>query len=464
MDRWLIVNVTLATGDGLRAGALRTAGGRIAQVLPPDLGGEDPAALAATHGARLVDGQGLLLMPGAIDPHVHFALPAGGTVTVDDFVSGSQAALAGGTTTIIDFITPGRSESLVAATEARLHEAGACACDYALHAGITAWRKDTARELAATADHYGLRSVKMYLAYLDTLGLGQHDLAAAMQAAAELDLVVMLHCEDGEAVAARTRQLLESGRRGPDAHPLSRTARMEASAVRTALDLAARTGCRPYIVHVSTGAAMGAVAAARADGRPVFAETCPQYLLLDETVYGGAWEHAAACVMSPPLRPACQAEALRQLLGRGAFDVVATDHCAFDLVGQKDLGRDDFTRIPGGAAGVEQRLALLWTFGVHEELIDAAAWVRLVAENPARIFGLWPRKGSLRPGADADLVLWDPFARRTIRAARSRSRCDHSIWEGRDTVGAPMKVWSRGELVLDGDELTAPAGRGLYLR
>ncbi|MBE0566738.1 MAG: amidohydrolase family protein, partial [Krumholzibacteria bacterium] len=236
MDRWLIVNVTLATGEGLAPGALRTENGRIAQVLPADLGGEDPAALATRHGAALIDGQGLLLAPGGIDPHVHFALPSADVVTADDFVSGTRAALAGGTTTVIDFVTPGRDESLATATETRLQQAAAGACDYALHASVTAWRRDTARELAETADHYGLRSVKMYMAYLDTIGLAERDLAPAMAAAAELDLVVMLHCEDGEAVAARTRQLLEAGRRGPDAHPLSRTARMEASAVRTALD------------------------------------------------------------------------------------------------------------------------------------------------------------------------------------------------------------------------------------
>ncbi len=256
----------------------------------------------------------------------------------------------------------------------------------------------------------------MYLAYLESIGLPERDLEPAMAAAAELDLTVLLHCEDGEAVAARTRQLREAGRTrtrrpspGPD-RPHG------GAAVRTALDVAARTGARPYIVHVSTGAAMAAVAAARADGRPALAETCPQYLLLDETVYGGDFVHAAAAVMSPPLRPACQAEALRGLLGRGAFDTIATDHCAFSLA-QKERGRDDFTRIPGGAAGVEHRLSLLWTMGVPTGLLDAPAWVRLVAENPARIFGLWPHKGCLRPGSDADLVLWDPHARRTISAA-----------------------------------------------
>jgi dihydropyrimidinase len=463
MGGWVIHNVTLVNGDGTRPGALRTAGGRIAEVLDAEPGAHEAAALAALHDASCVDGGGLLLVPGGIDPHVHFALPVGGTVTADDFVSGSRAALAGGTTTVMDFVTPGRYESLTAATEARLAEAADSACDYGVHASVTAWRRDTAAELAAIAEHYGLRSVKLYMAYLETIGLGERDLSAAMRAAAELDLVVLLHCEEGEDIAARTRQLLEEGRRGPDAHPLSRTARTEAAAVRRALELADRVGCRPYIVHISTGAAVAAIAAARADGRSVLAETCPQYLLLDESVYGESFARAAACVMSPPLRPSCQASALRDLLARGAFDVVATDHCAFNLAGQKDLGRDDFTRIPGGAAGVEHRLTLLWTLGVHGGLIDPPAWVRLVAENAARIFGLWPRKGSLRPGADADLVLWDPFARRIIRAADQRSRCDHSIWEGRETVGAAVKVWTRGDLVLDGTTLDASAGRGLFV-
>ncbi len=464
MDRWLITGATLVTGDGLRPGAVRTAGGRIAEVLPADLGGEDPADLAARHGATVVDGAGRLLTPGGVDPHVHFALPAGGTVTIDDFVSGSQAALAGGTTTIIDFITPGRRETLVEASEARLVEAADCACDYALHGTVTSWHRETPADLAAAAERYGLRSVKLYMAYLDSIGLVERDLVHAMQAAAAEDLVVLLHCEDGEAIAGKTRELLESGRRGPDAHPLARTARTEGAAVRSAMVLADRTGCRPYVVHISTGAAMAAIAAARDDGRTVYAETSPQYLLLNDTVYLGEFARAAAAVMSPPLRSACQGDALRGLLARGAFDVVATDHCAFNLAGQKERGRDDFTRIPGGAPGVEERLALLWTLGVDTGLIDAPAWVRMTAENPARIFGLWPRKGSLRPGADADLVLWDPRARRTIGAATAHSRADHSLWEGRETVGAPVKVWSRGELVVDGGRVEAAAGRGLYLR
>ncbi|HPF70120.1 MAG TPA: dihydropyrimidinase [Candidatus Krumholzibacteria bacterium] len=464
MDRWLITGAALMTGDGERKGALRTAGGRIAEVLPADLGDEDADALAARHGATRVDGTGLVLVPGAVDPHVHFALPAGGTVTVDDFVSGSQAALAGGTTTIIDFITPSRKQTLVEASELRLAEAAACACDYALHGTVTSWRRDTPADLAAAADRYGLRSLKLYMAYLDSIGLEERDLAKAMGAAAELDLVVLLHCEDGAMIEGQIRELHEAGRRDPEAHALARTARAEGTAVRTAMALAGRTGARPYVVHISTGAAMAAIAAARADGRTVYAETCPQYLLLDEGAYRCPFEHAAAAVMSPPLRPACQADALRGLLGRGAFDVVATDHCAFNLAGQKDRGRDDFTRIPGGAPGVQERLALLWTLGVATGLITPADWVRLTAENPARIFGLWPRKGSLQPGADADLVLWDPFAERIITQATARSRADHSLWEGRRTVGAPVKVWSRGELVLDGERLDAPAGRGLYLR
>lgn len=458
----LIANATLVTGSGAFPGSLRTDGERIAEVIRGELTEGDAAALSRRHGDVVVDGRGLLLAPGGVDPHVHFSLPVAGTVTVDDFASGSLAALAGGTTTVIDFVTPGRDESLVAATEARLAEATSCACDHGLHMTVTAWREEIPDEMTACRER-GLVSVKMYLAYLESIGLVDDALEPAMRAAADLDLVVLLHCEDGAAVSQRQRELLAAGRTGPDAHPLSRPAEVEEDSVRHALDMARRTGCRPYVVHISAAGSVAAVTSAKADGLICYAETCPQYLLLQDGVYAGSFEQGAAHVMSPPLRPADHRDALVRALARGEFDVVATDHCSFDLAGQKDRVRDDFTCIPGGAAGVEHRLVLLHTLVAATGSLGPTDWVRLACEMPARIFGLWPRKGSLRPGADADLVLWDPTAPGVIRADDDHHRCDHSVFEGHATVGRPVKVWSRGELVVDGGTVLAAPGRGRFV-
>ncbi len=454
MTSYLIINATLVDAQVERRGSLRTDGERIAEIVLP---GADLATVAERHGCTIVDAAGRWLIPGAVDPHVHFALPAGGTVTVDDFASGSRSALAGGTTTIIDFVTPGRDQSVVEAAELRLAEAARSCCDFALHASATAWRPSTAVELRECRDRLGLRSLKLYLAYLESIGLFDDDIARAMQTAADLDLTVLLHCEDGVEVTHRQQQLLAAGDTGPSAHPRSRPPEVETAAVVRALDLAARTGCRPYVVHVSAASSLAAITAARARGQTVLSETCPQYLMLDAARYEASFADAAAAVMSPPLRTPAHGTALREALPRGDFDVLATDHCAFARA-QKDLGRLDFTRIPGGAAGVEHRLALSHTLG-----LAPTDWVRLVAQRPAEIFGLYPRKGSLEPGADADLVLWDPAAEWTITSAADHHPGDHSIWEGFPVKGRAEKVWLRGTMVVDGAEVTARDGEGRFL-
>ena len=272
MNGAVIIGARLVDGDGAREGSLRIEGERIAELLPA---GADAVAIAARHGAEVVDGRGRWLIPGGVDPHVHFALPTAGTVTCDDFASGTRAALAGGTTTVIDFVTPARGESLRAAVEARLREASSAVCDYSLHLSVTEWRAGMADELRDVSREFGLRSVKLYMAYLETIGLEDAALAAAMEACADLDLTVLLHAEDGAEVARRQRELLAAGQTTPAAHPRSRPPGVEERAVRRALALARETGCRLYVVHVSTGGGIAAIAAARAAGQVVFAETCP---------------------------------------------------------------------------------------------------------------------------------------------------------------------------------------------
>jgi dihydropyrimidinase len=463
VDGTLITGTLLVDGSSSRPGTLRTEGERIAEILPKELSDGETADLAARHGCDVVDGSGLWLIPGGVDPHVHFGLRAGKISTSDDFLSGTRAALAGGTTTVLDFITPARGESLAAAAANRMTEAAHAACDFALHAGVTEWREGMADELSACIAEFGLRSVKLYMAYLETIGLERGALETAMRTAAALDLTVLVHCEDGARISALQQDLLAGGQHGVSAHPRSRPPACEEIAVAEALNLAAKTGCRPYLVHLSTAGAITAVREARRRGLIVLAETCPQYLLFDESVYAGAFHDAAPYVMSPPLRPAEHRKAVCAGLSEGILDIVATDHCAFDLTGQKELGRNDFTRIPGGAAGVEHRLPLLFTLGVQGGLISASDWVRLVSTRPAEVFGLAPRKGTLSAGSDADLVLWDPHASRTIRASDANTRCDHTIYEGMTVRGCAARVWLRGRTVFEDGALCAPSGKGTFL-
>ena len=440
MSGLIITNARLIDADRDERGGLCAADGRIVEILAADMPADDLDALALRHNAEVIDAHGLWLIPGGVDPHVHFALPMAGTVTVDDFASGSRAALAGGTTTFIDFITPAPGASLIEATEARLLEAESSACDYSFHLTVTCWGPDTASEMKRCRDEFGLNSVKLYLAYLESIGLGDDDLFHAMRAAADLGLIVLLHCEDGKRVLARQHELLAAGRCGVDAHPDSRPAELEEASVRHALKLAARAGCRVYIVHASTAGAVEAVAWARDAGQDALVETCPQYLLLDDSKYRGDPVEAAACVMSPPLRPAGHGAALRRAVSQGMIDTVGTDHCSFTRA--QKAAAEDFTRIPNGAAGVQHRLGLL-AAAVPE--LGPRDWVRLVSRGPADLFLPEMRKGRLQAGYDADLVLWTPDISSFI-IDDDAHRCDHSIYRGQQTAGSVRNVWQRSNL------------------
>lgn len=439
MSGFVVTGALLVDGRGERPGSLVVRGGRIADELPAD-------APVPNLGLPVVDGSGRWLMPGGVDPHVHFALPAGGQVTADDFMSGSRAALAGGTTTVIDFVTPERGQSLMEATEKRRREAEAATCEVRLHGSATWWHDGAAADLRAAVERFGLRSLKLYMAYLESIGLADDQLLAAMRAAAELDLTVLVHCELGSEVAARQQTLLAAGQTSPAAHPRSRPPEVEAAAVERALELAAQAGCHLYVVHVSCRESVAAIEAARARGQDVLAETCPQYLLLDDTRYDGPYPDAARAVISPPLRAAGQQDSLRQAVAAGAFDTLATDHCAF-TDRQKEQGSSDFTRIPGGAAGVQHRLALTHTALVAEGMLCPPRWVELVAQRPAEIFGLGDSKGRLLSGYDADLVLWNPSWTGVIEGRTDLHPDTISLYEGLAVTGRAERVWRLGREV-----------------
>jgi dihydropyrimidinase len=419
--------------------------------------------IAAAAGVdRVIDASGCEVFPGGVDPHVHLELETPQGISSDDFASGSRAALAGGTTTILDFVTPGRGESLLAALAARKAAARESLCDYGLHMSVTAWDGSQAAELAACRSE-GIVSLKTYLAYKDTIGLDDDEFLAVLDLARKLNLLVMVHAESGDMVSYLQKKLLVQGKTSVQVHPLSRPPEVEGDAVGRALLMARLTGVPLYIVHVSSRQGVEAMAAARQAGQTVIGETCPQYLLLDESRYQSGAEDAAAFVMSPPLRAGEHQAALWEALDLGVIQTLATDHCPFNSREKKRYAESDFTKIPNGCGGIEYRMSLLYSFGVRSGKISLAKFVDLVSTRPAKIFGLYPRKGAIRAGSDADLVIWDPEMKSTISAARQWQRCDHTVYQGLGLQGAPRLVFSRGLPVFEDGKIQADPGRGNYL-
>ncbi len=452
--RTLVRNGTIVSDGRSFRGDILIAGGTIAAL------GEGIAAPAAAD--RVIDAAGCEVFPGGVDPHVHFALETANGTSSDDFASGTRAALAGGTTTIIDFVTPCRHESLSAALADRKKAARTAVCDYGLHMSVTAWGERTFSELEACR-RQGIVSVKAYLAYKETVGLEDREFLAVLDAARRLKFLTLVHAEAGDMVSYLQKTLLAGGKTSIAHHAQARPPEVEGDAVRRALLMAHLAGVPLYIVHVSTRQGIDAVAAARKAGQTVIAETCPQYLVLDEGLYANEGDAAAAAVMSPPLRSGEHRQALWQALASGLVQTFASDHCPFRLADKRRHAADDFTRVPGGAGGIEYRLPLLYTFGVRSGKISPARFVDLVATRPAKLFGLFPRKGTIRPGSDADLVVWDRDRKWTVAAARQWQRCDHAIYEGLELVGAPVWVFSRGEAVFADGRVEAEAGRGAWL-
>ncbi len=448
----LVKNATLVTAEEERPADVRCRNGRIAEV------GRD---LEPATGEQLLDGTGQLLLPGGVDPHVHMALPVAGTVSADDFESGSAAALAGGTTSIIDFVHPERGQDLLEALRARREEARRAAADYGFHMAITTWGDSTAEQMRQCLAA-GVPSFKIYLAYKDTVGLDDRDVVEVFAAAAAIEALVLVHAEHGDMVEHLRDRLAAAGHTEPRFHAESRPSWLEGEATHRAATLAGTTGAALYVVHVTCRESLVAIEQARVAGWEVRGETCPQYLLLDDRVYETDDFEGAAYVIAPPIRPVGHQDALWQAIVAGTLEVVATDHCPFTMA-QKELGRDDFRKIPGGAAGVEHRLALLHSQGVVTGRIDRRRFVDLVSTRPAQIFGLYPRKGAVQVGSDADLVLWDPAATATISAATHHHRTDRSLYEGFEVTGAATTVLAGGRVAFADGELRAEPGAGTFL-
>jgi dihydropyrimidinase len=404
----------------------------------------------ADTASKVIDASGCLVIPGGIDPHVHMQLPTPAGSSSDDFLSGSRAALAGGTTTLFDFVTPAANELLPAALASRQAEARAALTNIFLHVSPTTWRSSMADEMTECVEKFQTRSFKCYLAYLDTIGLLPEALEKVMREAARLGATVLVHCEEGKEVARLREKYAHSDLPVATAHYRSRLPELEALAVGTAIRLAQKTGCKLYVVHVSAAESLELIAKAQAAGQKVYAETCPHYLLLDEQKYHQPFAQAAPYIISPPLRKAEHQEALWKALANGTIQTIGSDHCPFTLK-QKMEGTDDLRKIPNGAGGVEHRLALLYSYGVLTGKISLNRFVELTSTNAARIFGLYPAKGILAPGAVADILVWNPEKTSTISSRTHHQHCDSNIYEGMATKGEAKYVLLGGKVVVGKD-------------
>ena len=400
-----------------------------------------------TIGTKMIDATGKYIFPGGIDPHVHMELPTPAGPSSDDFYTGSLAALYGGTTTIIDFVTPRRGQSIIEALKTRKKEAEKSHINVRFHVSPVEWKAETADEIRTCIHDFGIKSFKCYMAYKNSVGLEDDALFEVMQVVGKEGGIVTLHCEDGDAIETLRTKYAASNIPGPEAHQLSRPPEMEAAAVNKAIRLAAKAGCPIYIVHVSSAKAIEIIKQAREKGQQVIAETCPQYLLLDSDRYKQDFEKSAAFVISPPLRTKTDHERLWYGLKDKTVSTIGTDHCPFTLE-QKSRGRDDFRKIPNGAGGVEHRLELLYTYGVLKERIDVNRFVELIATNPAKIFGLYPDKGIIAPGSDADIVIWNPETEGIISAKTHHQRCDLNIYENFGIRGKAEQVILNGKHIL----------------
>ncbi len=410
----------------------------------------------------LFDAEGMILLPGGVDPHVHLHLPWGKGYSADDFEQGSRAALLGGTTTIIDFVTPHRGQSLTDALAQRINEAENCLVDYSFHISPVEWRKSTAREIADCVA-LGFPSFKVYLAYLGSVGLHENDLRKVMMAVADAGGMLTAHCENGDAIEDFRNKKVKNRQLGVENHPLTRPAHTEAEAVAMAIRLANETNCTLYVVHVSTSLAINMIAEARSKGQKVFGETCPQYLLFDDTAYQLPFNEACRFVMSPPLRKKSDQEALWNALSTGSLDVLATDHCPFTME-MKQSGRNDFRNIPGGAPGLHSRLQSLYSYGFRQrQQLSAETFHKVFAARAAEIFGLGHRKGKLLPGMDADLVLYKPSEQAKKHGETLTVRYDTDIYQDITVYGEIVNVVRNGQLSVQ-NGVVHENGRGQLLK
>jgi dihydropyrimidinase len=414
-------------------------------------------------GAGLVVAGGKYLMPGGIDPHTHMQLPFMGTVASDDFYTGTAAGLAGGTTMIIDFVIPSPQQNVMEAFKQWREWAEKATADYSFHVAITWWDDTVSRDMEELVKKHGVNSFKHFMAYKGAIMADDEILVNSFSKAIELGAIVTVHAENGELVYRLQQKIFDSGITGPEGHPLSRPPEVEGEAANRAIRIAEVLGVPIYLVHVSSRQSLEAITRARNEGQRVYGEVLAGHLLIDDSVYRSEdFEFAAGHVMSPPFRAPEHQKALWHGLQAGTLQTTATDHCCF-CADQKAAGKDDFRLIPNGTAGIENRMEVLWQHGVNSGRLTMNEFVAATSTNAAKIFNIFPRKGSITVGADADIVVWDPAATRTITAKTHHQNIDFNIFEGMTVRGCASHTLSRGKVVWADGQLDVERGAGRYI-
>ncbi|MBK9203590.1 MAG: dihydropyrimidinase [Candidatus Obscuribacter sp.] len=414
---------------------------------------------------QVIDAEGLLVIPGGIDAHTHMDMPFGGTTSADNFETGTRAAAHGGTTTIIDFAIQNKGQSLYEALDTwHAKAAGKAAIDYGFHMITTDMPRERLSEMKKLIDQEGVTSFKLFMAYPGVLLVDDATIFRAMVTAGEQGGLICMHAENGVVINEIVQYALEQGCTAPKFHALTRPTKAEAEGVNRAIALAEMAGSPVYIVHLSCYDALKKIKEARDEGIPAFAETCPQYLFLDISHNERENFEGAKYVMTPPLREKWNQEELWTGLRMNDLQTVSTDHCPFCFANQKQLGKDDFSKIPNGGPGVENRMSLIYTGGVVQGRINLNRFVEITSTSAAKIFGLFPRKGTIAVGSDADIVLFDPDKKWTISAKNHHMNVDYNCYEGMNVQGDARYVFSRGKLVIDKGQYLGKMGDGSYLK
>jgi dihydropyrimidinase len=452
MSSTVIKGGMIVTADLSYQADVRIEGGRITEI-GPNLSGD-----------TVLDATGAYVMPGGIDPHTHLEMPFMGTYSADDFESGTRAALSGGTTMVVDFALPSPGQGLIDALQMWDNKAGRANCDYSYHMAVTWWGEQVFDEMKTVIEDRGINTFKHFMAYKGALMVNDDELFASFNRLAELGGIAMVHAENGDVVAELTARLLAEGNAGPEAHAYSRPAQVEGEATNRAIMIADMAGVPLYVVHVSSEDAHEAIRRARALGKRVWGEPLIQHLTLDESEYFHPdWDHAARRVMSPPFRNKKHQDSLWAGLMSGSLSVVATDHCAFTTE-QKRYGIGDFSKIPNGTGGLEDRMPMLWTHGVATGRITPNEFVAITSTNIAKILNCYPKKGAILVGADADIVVWDPEKEKTITAGTQQSAIDYNVFEGHKVKGLPRFTLTRGHVAVHDGEIRTQEGHGQFVK
>jgi dihydropyrimidinase len=396
---------------------------------------------------KIIDASGKYIFPGGIDPHVHLKLKTAGGYSSDDFYTGTKAAIYGGVTTIIDFVTPEKDQSLVEAFKLRKAEAHNSLIDYSFHVSPIDYTENTEKEIKNLIQE-GITSFKVYLAYKDSVGIEDNELFEIMRIIADKNALLTVHAEEGDIIDRNRKELKSLNKTTTEFHAISRPNHTEADSVKKVIEMAAKTGCSVYFVHISAHESLEHIDNAQKNGLKIFAETCPQYLMFDDLMLIGDFEETSPFVFSPPLRKEKDRGELWKAMSNDIIQTTGTDHCPF-FYEQKIQGIDDFTKIPNGTGGIEHRLSVLFTYGVLQKKISLNRFVALSSTNAAKIFGMYPQKGEIAVGSDADILIWNPEGKQVISTKTHHQNSDQNIYEGIVTVGSPETVIINGKVVLE---------------